>query len=214
MTFPELSSQDLARASLAASLRRVMHAMVARELDEESMVASAASIDAMAAAFEAAPPRERLDAPGGPKFGEIVPADGEAFPPSSDRPVSGIGNPFSIPMTMHRDGDEVVSTVTLGAAFQGAPGRSHGGLVSAIFDDLFGSLPMLEHKIAFTASLTVNYVAPSPVFEPVTFRGRIDRIEGKKIFIEGEAHHDGTLVTTATALFIDATEYMASLYSS
>jgi acyl-coenzyme A thioesterase PaaI-like protein len=189
-----------------------MHALVASEPDAATMTTIAESLATGIDLLEAAPPRASHFSPGPPA--DQVPADGEAFPPSSDRPVSGVGNPFSIPMTMFRDGDEVVSTVTLGAAFQGAPGRSHGGLVAAIFDDLFGSLPMLENKIAFTASLTVNYVAPSPVFQPVEFRGRINRVEGKKIFIDGEAHHDGTLVTTATALFIDATEYMASLLAA
>ncbi len=112
-------------------------------------------------------------------------------------------------MTMYRDGDTVVATVTLDAGFEGAPGRSHGGFVSAIFDDLLGSLPMLQRKIAFTASLTVDYVAPSPVFEPVTFRGWTERVEGKKIFVAGEAHHGDKLVSTATALFIDASELMS-----
>ncbi len=117
-------------------------------------------------------------------------------------------------MAVQRQGDAVVSTVILDAGFEGAPGRSHGGFVSAIFDDLFGSLPMLQNKIAFTASLTVNYVAPSPVFEPVVFRGWIERVEGRKIFMAGEAHHGEILVTTATGLFIDATEMMAGLYGA
>jgi len=33
-----------------------------------------------------------------------------------------------------------------------------------------------------------------------------NKIDGKKITMAGEAHHGDTLATTATALFIDATE--------
>ena len=35
---------------------------------------------------------------------------------------------------MRRDGDEAVAQVCLGAAFEGAPGRAHGGVVAAVFD--------------------------------------------------------------------------------
>ncbi len=36
----------------------------------------------------------------------------------------------------------------------------------------------------------------------------------RQIFVAGEAHHGEMLVTTATGLFIDATEMMADLYGA
>ena len=210
----ELTDLDQARIALAAEFRRGMHLTVGRSPEAEQMRTLADLLRVHLDAMDEAPQRVRGEMPWRGSEAVTAPADGEPFPDSVFRPVSGSGNPFSVPMTMVRDGDAVVSTVTLDAAFEGAPGRSHGGFVSAIFDDLFGSLPMLHNKIAFTASLTVNYVAPSPVFEPVTYRGWVDRIEGKKIFIEGEAHHDDVQVSTASALFIDATEAMAKLYGA
>lgn len=210
----EHTEEDLARIALAAQMRRGMHLLVGREPSVQHMGALTESLRELFDQLAGAAVRVRGTRAWQGPDAISPPEPGEAFEDSVDRPVSGSGNPFSVPMIMHRDGDAVVSTVTLDAAFEGAPGRSHGGFVSAIFDDLFGSLPMLQHKIAFTASLTVNYVAPSPVFEPVMFRGWIDRVEGKKIFVEGEAHHGDILVTTATGLFIDATEMMASLYGA
>ena len=210
----ELTDIDHARIALAAEFRRGMHLTVGQTPDVDQLRALTDLLRTHLDAMADAPPRVRGEMPWRGTDAVAAPADGDQFPDSVFRPVSGSGNPFSVPMTMVRDGDTVVSTVTLGAGFEGAPGRSHGGFVSAIFDDLFGSLPMLHHKIAFTASLTVNYVAPSPVFEPVTYRGWVDRIEGKKIFIEGEAHHGDVQVSTASALFIDATEAMAKLYGA
>lgn len=208
------TAEDRARIALAAQMRRGMHLLVGREPSVEAMMALASALEGHFDDLAALPERVRSTRAWQGPEAISPPADGEAFADSVDRPVSGSGNPFSIPMQMYRDGDAVVSTVTLDAAFEGAPGRSHGGFVSAIFDDLFGSLPMLQHKIAFTGSLTVNYVAPSPVFEPVTYRGWVDRVERKKIFVAGEAHHGDTLVTSATGLFIDATEMMAALYGA
>lgn len=210
----EHTIDDQARMALAAEMRRGMHLLVARDPSAEQMTALAAQLAGVFDELDGAPLRVRGTRPWEGADTMSPPADGETFPDSVDRPVSGSGNPFSVPMIMHREGDAVVSTVVLDAAFEGAPGRSHGGFVSAIFDDLLGSLPMLHHKIAFTASLTIDYVAPSPVFEPVTFRGWVDRVEGKKIFVLGEAHHGDTLVTRATGLFIDATELMAGLYGA
>lgn len=205
---------DGARVRLAAELRRMVHLVVGRELSVADLDEMTAALAPLAAWIEDRPPRVRDSRTW--VAGAVIeaPGDGEAFADSLMRPVSGTGNPFSIPMTMYRDGEAVTSTVTLDAAFEGAPGRSHGGFVSAVFDDLFGSLPMLQGKIAFTGSLTINYVAPSPVYEPVTYRGWVERVEGKKLFVAGEAHHGELLVTTASAVFIDATEALARLYGA
>jgi acyl-coenzyme A thioesterase PaaI-like protein len=211
---PEHTDEEQARIALASELRRGMHLLVGREPSVNAMTRLTGSLRQLFDQLDAVPQRVRGTRPWHGAEAPSPPADGEMFADSVDRPVSGSGNPFSVPMAVQRQGDAVVSTVILDAGFEGAPGRSHGGFVSAIFDDLFGSLPMLQNKIAFTASLTVNYVAPSPVFEPVVFRGWIERVEGRKIFMAGEAHHGEILVTTATGLFIDATEMMAGLYGA
>ena len=203
---------DEARIALAHEMRRGMHLLVGRDPTAAELSEYATLLKIVFDQLDAASPRERSMSQS--FTGPMVPADGERFADSLDRPISGNGNPFSVPMTMTRDGDTVVSTVILDDGFEGAPGRSHGGVVSAIFDDLFGSIPMLLGKIAFTASLTVEYLAPSPVREPVVFRGWMERIEGKKIFVVGEAHHGEVLVTRASGLFIDASEHFASLYAS
>jgi len=205
---------DQARIALASELRRGMHLLVGRDPATSELNEIAQSLRSVFDRLDGTAARIPGTVPWKGPAELDVPEDGQPFPDSLNRPVSGSGNPFAIPMTMYRDGDAVVSTVVLEDAFEGAPGRSHGGLVSAIFDDLFGSLPMLHRKIAFTASLTVNYVSASPVREPVTFRGWIDRIEGKKLFIEGQAHHGDVLVTTASALFIDASEFIEKTFGS
>lgn len=138
------------------------------------------------------------------------PDDGEEFYNSPMRPISGVGTAWSIPLHVFRDGNDAVTTVTLGPAHEGAPERSHGGFVAAIYDDLLGFLLMLRGAIAFTAYLKVNYVAGTPIGKPIEFRCRIDRVEGKKLFLVGECHDGDELLTTCEALFIDAADAFAA----
>ena len=46
-----------------------------------------------------------------------------------------------------------------GAAHEGAPGRSHGGVVAGLFDDVFGFVLDVVQEPAFTGELTIRYVA-------------------------------------------------------
>jgi len=119
----EHTEDDQARIALATEMRRGIHLLVGRDPSINDMRALTETLRTVFDQLETTPARVRgtrqWEGPG-----HIVPpAPGEAFADSVDRPVSGSGNPFSVPMIMHRDGDAVVSTVTLGAAFEGAPGR-------------------------------------------------------------------------------------------
>jgi acyl-coenzyme A thioesterase PaaI-like protein len=110
---------------------------------------------------------------------------------------------MGIGIQVFRDGEDSVAWVELGAAFEGAPGRSHGGIVAAIFDDVLGYLLSIHKQPAFTGELTVRYQAPTPMGERLTFRGRLLDRQGRKLMAEGEATAaDGTIVATATATFI------------
>lgn len=127
--------------------------------------------------------------------------DLEHFP---DCVVSGPANPMGVAVALHRDGDDAVATVTLGAAFEGAPGRAHGGVVAAVFDDTMGLVLKIVSTPAFTGELTIRYLAPTPVGEELEFRARLARREGRKLFMEAEAYQasDGKQVAAASAMFI------------
>lgn len=136
-----------------------------------------------------------------------LPDDEAAFPLHLDRPVSGPGNPWSIPLTVVRKGDRAVTTVSLREAFEGAPGRSHGGVVTAIYDDLCGYVLSMVQEMAFTAWIRVEFRHGTPLGHPITFSSWLDRREGRKLFIEGECtdgeRPDGdNVLSRCHALFI------------
>lgn len=135
-----------------------------------------------------------------------APVDGEEFPNAIDRPVSGRGNPWSVPLRVLREGNNAVVTVNLGKGYEGAPERAHGGVVAAIYDDLCGFLLMLEHVVAFTAFIKVDYKNATPLHEDITFRAWITERDGRKLPMKGECLVGGEVITTCEGLFIVAVE--------
>jgi acyl-coenzyme A thioesterase PaaI-like protein len=198
-------TSDHPRARAAAALRRLGHAVSGHEADEALLERVAAAADRVADDLEAAPPRVRDLLELKRRMFDVEVPDGARIVHFDECFVSGPWNPLGIAIDVHRDGDEAVARVELGPAFEGAPGRSHGGIVAAIFDDVLGYLLTFTHTPGFTGELTVRYLAPTPIGQPLEFRSRVVRREGRKLFCEAEARvagSDGDLVATAHAVFI------------
>jgi acyl-coenzyme A thioesterase PaaI-like protein len=121
-----------------------------------------------------------------------------------DRPISGASSPYGLDLELHRHGDEIEALVTLRSAHEGAPGRSHGGIVAALFDDVFGFVLGVIHEAAFTGDLSIRYQAPTPLFRELSCRVRLAGRDGRKIYLGGELTDvgSGTVVASATATFI------------
>jgi len=193
-------STDHPRAAAAAALRDLNHAFVASDPDDAALEALTAAAAGETAKLDAAPRRDRL---------ALMRASlGEGFPPNSaasgfgDRAVGGIANPTSVDVEVDYEGDEVVAMVVLRRAFEGAPGRAHGGIVAAAFDDVTGFVIGMLREPAFTGELTVRYLAPVPVDEPLELRARLDGRERRKLFISGDARHEGELVASCRAIYV------------
>ena len=201
-------STGVARASVAAELRALGHELMVRDLDAGALDELAASVAALLSSVAGAPPRpprghaiDAFDAldpatggPGGP-FGSVD-------SPLSDRPVLGPTNPFAVDSTSAIVGDEAVTTLVLGPAFEGAPGRAHGGIVAAIFDDVTGHVLRIVGTPAYTGSLTVGFHRPIPIGVPLEFRAWLDRRDGRRLHIAASCAAAGEQVASCEALFI------------
>jgi len=121
-----------------------------------------------------------------------------------DRPISGRSSPWGLDPELHRHGDEIVALVTLRSAHEGAPGRAHGGVVAALFDDVFGSVLDIVKQAAFTGDLYIRYVAPTPLFRELACRVRMTSRDGRRLLMTGELvdTENDQVVVTATATFI------------
>jgi acyl-coenzyme A thioesterase PaaI-like protein len=79
---------------------------------------------------------------------------------------------------------------TLGKKVCGHPGIIHGGLISGLFDDIFGELfySNADGKyLGFTAYLKIDYRNKMPAGKTIAFVAKITRQEGRKVFVNGEA---------------------------
>ena len=191
-----------ARVRAADALRRLGHAIVGHDVDLATFDEITAEAERWLGAIEPAPRRQRPVGDMKRKLFSDAPADGidmEHFP---DCVVSGSANPMGAAIRVHREGEEAVAHVHLGPAFEGAPGRAHGGVVAALFDDVMGYVLAILETPAFTGELKVRYSAPTPVGVDLVFRARLRERSGRRLIIDAEAVHDGKTICTSEGLFI------------
>ncbi|MGI9052729.1 MAG: PaaI family thioesterase [Ilumatobacteraceae bacterium] len=174
-----------ARVRTGRAIRRLGHALVGRQAPTGELDDVATTLDRLADRLEAGVARRRdVDSFGG----EPSPQQGDDGVVISydDRPFSGRASPWGLDLEVHRRGGEIIGLLTLGAAHEGAPDRSHGGIVAGLFDDVFGFVLGILQEPAFTGELTVRYLRPTPLHRPLACRGRLTDRTGRKIWIEGE----------------------------
>ena len=200
---PEVAA---ARIRLGQAYRSLGHAIVGHHVSADDLNALADRLTTEAGDIRQGEHRVRgLERPSG-DWGP-GPADGEEMFSFDERPVSGRAAPYGLDVRIVRDGDDAVGRVTLGSAHEGAPGRSHGGIVSALFDDVYGFILTIIGQPAFTGTLTIRYERGVPIHQPLECRVRLDRREGRKLLMSGQltglgADGEPAVFTRSTAVFI------------
>ena len=195
-----------ARIRVGRAYRSLGHAVVGHHVSAVELDALAERLTGEAAQIRLGEHRVRsLERPSG-DWGP-GPADGEEMFSFDERPISGRAAPYGLDVRIVRDGDDAVGHVTLGSAHEGAPGRSHGGIVSALFDDVYGFILTIIGQPAFTGTLTIRYEQGVPIHEPLECRVRLDGRDGRKLLMSGEltgidGNGEPTVFTRSTAVFI------------
>jgi acyl-coenzyme A thioesterase PaaI-like protein len=190
------AGQRAALHRLAAALRRVNGMLMETDAPEEDMLAAAAAAERFADGLEAGPRHRALWG-----FAESANSgDTRAFFDNS--PIFGLANPIAPPLTMVMDGSQARATATFGIAYEGPPGHVHGGWIAASFDEVLGMVQSASGAPGMTGTLTVRYRRPTPLYREVRFDGRLDRVDGRKIFTSGSLWADETLCAEAEGIFI------------
>ena len=155
-----------ARKGAAASLRSLSHAFAAHDPSDDALASIAETTNELTLLVNQAPTRDRLALMRSSPERSIL--GGSGF---DDRAVGGWSNPTSVELEVRYDNGEVIADVVLRRAFEGDPGRAHGGIVAAAFDDVTGFVIGKMQEPAFTGELTIRYLAAVPVDEPLEIRG-------------------------------------------
>jgi acyl-coenzyme A thioesterase PaaI-like protein len=119
--------------------------------------------------------------------------------------LPGLAHPLLPPWTVT---DASSEGVTMAGHFTqshvGGNQAVHGGMIPLFYDWLLGMIvSSAEIRPTRTAYLHVEYRKITPIEAPLTARGRIDRIEDRKVFISATmTSADGALLTEATGLMV------------
>ena len=193
------------RRRLAAAMRRVIEHLVTIEAPRGALQAAADRLEEYADYLAEQPRRQRYVG-----FSEAAVAD-ERTEDEEGRegghfdfsPLIGRSNPLSPPIEMSSDPDGTVyGRVTFGSAYEGPPASVHGGYVAAAFDEVLGYAETFSDHPGMTGTLNVVYRRPTPLHVPLLFTAKIDRVEGRKIFVAGTLHAGEELCAEATGIFV------------
>lgn len=149
--------------------------------------------------------------PGGTGF--VPDADGY-YPPHRDTCFGcGPGNEAGLRIRLRKDpewsgeGVRLVCSHRYSEQFMGGPGVVHGGAISAVLDDVLGTVPMANGAMCVTGRLAVTYRRPILVGHEVTVRAWLEGREGRKVRVAGEMCDSlGRVLASGAATMIEIGE--------
>lgn len=125
--------------------------------------------------------------------------------PSHSPTCAGCGkeNPAGLALEVDATAHGVSAVHRFDHRQEGAPGITHGGLVAAAFDDLFGFLLYRVGELAVTRSLTVEYLRPVLLGVDHEFTAYVRTRTGRRLHVNAAAvDNDGRQVATSHATFV------------
>ena len=119
-------------------------------------------------------------------------------------PVVGLSNPIAPPLEARVDAEAGVvhARAHFSSAYEGAPGLLHGGILAAAFDELLGMATVFSGGAGMTRDLHVRYLRPTPIRTELAFTARLDRVEGRRLFVSAAVDANGARTAEASGVFI------------
>ncbi|BBZ79244.1 thioesterase [Mycolicibacterium anyangense] len=169
------------------AMRRIQDLAVSADADSDTWVTAAERAEELAALLE---PFEAAEGVGPASRVPDLPGGGSLLMP-----------PFRL-VTMAPEGVEV--TVQFSRFHVGGNYAVHGGVLPLMFDSMFGMvIHATGRPISRTAFLHVDYRNVTPIDVALTVRGWLDRVEGRKAFVNAElTAPDGTILAQAHGLMV------------
>jgi len=185
------------RRRAAEAMRALSKELLTADLDEAALDQVCADVGGLAERFSAEPrlvrnQRGRLVRRSGVELDEESSWDGDA--------LVGFSNPLAPPVV---EVDRACGEwqVTFGHAYEGHPGLVHGGFVSATLDHVLGVVASTGEGTSLTGTLTVRFRNPTPAHRRLLCRGKVDRVEGRKVFCSAAMTDGETVLAEAEGIF-------------
>lgn len=136
----------------------------------------------------------------------LAPYDADEWTTPSGRRMDlpNRGNILAVPSELTTVEDEVDGVVRFRRYHLGRNGAVHGGAVAQMWDSVLGfaAFRLSRSLKQRTAYLHVNYRQIVPIDKELQVDARVDRAEGRKIFVTGRLLDGDTVLADAEALFV------------
>ena len=115
----------------------------------------------------------------------------------------GPRNPYGLKLHFERDGDRIVSRFTALEEYQGFPGYLHGGIITALLDEVMSRVSIVnQNRWSMTAGIDVHFRKPVFIGQEVT--AVAEHLETNRRVVTARAElvlPDGTVAAKATGRF-------------
>jgi len=124
--------------------------------------------------------------------------------------VCGLANPSGLQLRFYETGPgEVTADYTVPDQFQGYPGLVHGGIVTAMLDEVTGRAHMYgeQTRFMYTAKLEIRFRKNVPLGIPLRVVGQVEKSKTRMASSIGKIYGpDGDLLAEAKALLVNLPE--------
>jgi uncharacterized protein (TIGR00369 family) len=119
--------------------------------------------------------------------------------------VCGLENPIGLKMAFYEDDEgRVVAEFSPGDEHQGYPGVVHGGIVTALLDEVLGRVAIAAGRWMVTGRLNMRFRRPVPLGQTLTVIGEVVTWKKRTLEARGEIRlADGQVGAEATGTFLE-----------
>jgi len=112
----------------------------------------------------------------------------------------GPHNPIGLHLQFWWEDDTYYTRYTPERVHQGWAGRTHGGILSLVLDEMLSRAALERHGLDWvTAEMTVRLRKPALVGRPLLVQARVDTVRSKLIATSAEVLDEETGIVLATA---------------
>ncbi|MGX7680294.1 PaaI family thioesterase [Jatrophihabitans sp. DSM 45814] len=180
----QLDSNQLALRRLTRAVRAIQDRVVGLEAPTDVVVDTASALERLAVEIEP----YRVDPDREPSWDDLARTAN-----------TRILNPVLIKDSV--ENGRLHGRVTFTQFYAGANGAVHGGALPMFFDEALAQLANIG-GLTRTAFLKVDYRKVTPIGKELRVEAWLDRVEGRKRFVNGALYHGDDVTAEATSLFV------------
>ena len=122
--------------------------------------------------------------------------------------VCGAKNPYGLHLQCRYEDGVALAEVKIPGQYAGYPGVVHGGIVTALLDEIMAKAIEQTGVWSVTANLEVRFRNPVPTESMLYLRGEIAKGGGKIFRTKGSVSlEDGTVAAEATGVFVRRNDF-------